>query len=72
MVCTESAGLQTILELVSIDVNSSVGMSSDISGGTSDDTFGCTSVLVDNRQQVGAMSGGTGGFGTFSSHPIAT
>ena len=60
--------MQTILELVSFDVNSSGGMSSDMSGGTS----GCTGVLVDNRQQVRAMSGGTGGFGRFSSHPIET
>ena len=64
--------MQTILELVSIDANSSDGMSSDMSGYMSDDTSGCTNVLVDNRQQVGTMSGGTGGFGIFSSHPIAT
>ena len=71
MLCTESAGLQMILELVSIDVNSSDNMSSDMTRGTSDDTSGCTGILVDNRQQVGAMSGGNGGFGRFSSYPIA-
>ena len=72
MLCTESAGLQMILELVSIDVNSSDNMSSDMTRGTSDDTSGCTGILVDNRQQVGVMSGGTGGFGRFSIHPTAT
>ena len=64
--------LQMILELDSIDVISSGGMSSNMFGGTSDDTSGCTGVLVDKRQQVGVMSGGTGGFGRFSSHPIVT